>query len=250
MGQNDFKETTFNFKIKGNGNLVVIFESGLGETLKGWSQIQDSISKITKTVSYDRLCLGNSSKTEKPRTIQNLANELNVFLKENKVEGPYILVGHSLGGFIIRKYQHSYPEKVLGLVMVDPSHESLMEKIFANKPKEQADMMQKGMNGFYANQPIAIQNEFKELSNTEKEMKAINFPENIPITLIASYKTPPPPFSPEDIEIKQELFNNWIEHAPQTKLVSTTKSGHYIHYSEPTIVIDVIKEMIKKVKNH
>lgn len=249
FAQTDIKENTVNFKIIGTGSPVVIFESGLGEILEGWGQIQDSISKIATTVSYDRLGLGQSSATEKPRTINNLTNELNDFLEDNKIDGPYILVGHSLGGFIIRKFQNTYPEKVLGLIMVDPSHELLFETIFASKPKEQAEMMRNGMNGFYASRPIAIQNEFKELSNTEKEMKAIKIPKDIPVTLLASYQTPPPPFEPEDIEIKKELFNNWIEDAPQTKLISTVKSGHYIHYSEPKIVIDAIIDMIENVKD-
>jgi pimeloyl-ACP methyl ester carboxylesterase len=248
FAQNDLKEKTFNFNIKGSGSPVVVFESGLGEILEGWGQIQDSISKIATTVSYDRLGLGESSATEKPRTINNLANELNDFLEDNKVAGPYILVGHSLGGFIIRKFQDSYPEKVLGLVFVDPSHENLMERILATKAKAEADMMTKGMNGFYATRPIAIQNEFKEIPKMEKEMKTIDFPKDIPITIIASYQITPPPFKPEDIEIKKELFSDWIEDKPKAKLISTVKSGHFIHYSEPTIVINAIIEMIENVK--
>ena len=50
------------------------------------------------------------------------------------------------------------------------------------------------------------------------------------------------------IAVQTERINNLIEHAPHTKLISTTKSGHYIHYSEPTIVIDAIIEMIENVK--
>ena len=95
IAQSNIKEDNFNFKISENGTPVVVFESGLGEILKGWGQIQDSISKTATTVSYDRLGLGKSSATEKPRSIDNLANELNNFLEDNKINGPYILVGHS-----------------------------------------------------------------------------------------------------------------------------------------------------------
>jgi len=148
FAQTDVTQNTVNFGINGTGNTVVVFESGLGENLEGWKIIQSSISKITTTVSYDRLGLGKSSVTKKPRTIDNLSNELNSFLEGNKIKGPYILVGHSLGGFIIRKFQNSYLEKVLGLVLIDPSNENLMERILATKVKEEAEMMTKGMNGF------------------------------------------------------------------------------------------------------
>jgi len=131
--------------------------------------------------------------------------------------------------------------------MVDPSHESLMERILATKTE--ADMMTKGMNGFYATQPIAIQNEFKELATMEKEMKTIDFPKDIPITLIVSYQVPPPPFKPVVIEIKKELFNDWVEDTPKAKLISTVKIGHHIHYSEPMLVINAIIEMIENVKD-
>lgn len=246
FAQTAVTELTFNFEKKGNGSPVVLFESGLGETLGGWKTVQDSISKITTTVSYDRIGLGKSSTTEKPRTLKNLVTELNGFLRKEKIDGPFILVGHSLGGFLIRKFQDSYPEIVLGLVLVDPSHENLMDSILATKTKEEAEMMTNGMNGYYANQPVAIQNEFKALPNMEKEMKTIDFPEDIPVTILTSYQIPPPPFKPEDIKIKKELFNDWIEGKPKAKLISTIKSGHYIHYSEPTIVIDEIKAMIEK----
>ena len=80
FAQTDTNELNFNFVKKGNGSPIVIFESGLGESLGGWKTIQDSISKITTTISYDRIGLGKSSTTENPRTLENLTSELNGFL--------------------------------------------------------------------------------------------------------------------------------------------------------------------------
>jgi hypothetical protein len=111
-------------------------------------------------------------------------------------------------------------------------------------------MIRNGLKEFYASQTTGVQNEFKEVSNAEVEMKAIKIPKNIPVTILASYQMPPPPLQPEDLEIKKELFNQWVNDAPQVKLVSTTQSGHYIHYSEPTLVIDAILEMIENVQDH
>ncbi|PQB05753.1 hypothetical protein BST85_13270 [Aureitalea marina] len=178
-----------------------------------------------------------------------MTSELNRFLENEKIDSPIIFVGHSLGGFIIRKFQNSYPEKVVGLLFVDPSHERLMERILATKTEEESNMMTKGMDGFYASQPIGIQNEYKEVSSMDNEMKELKLPTEIPITILASYQAPPPPFSPDDIKIKKELFNNWVESAPQTKLISTTKSGHYIHYSEPNLVIDEIKNLLNEIED-
>lgn len=247
--QTDTSELNFNFDKKGSGSPVILFESGLGETLEGWKTIQDSISKITTTISYDRIGLGKSSTTEKPRTLENFVSELHGFLEKQEIDGPFILVGHSLGGLIIRKFQNSYPEKVVGLVFVDPTLEGLLERLFAARPEEESEMLTKEMDGFFASQSIGVQNEYKEVHTMENEIKELKLPTELSITVLVSYQELPPPFSPDDIKIKMELFENWVKSAPQTKLISTTKSGHYIHYSEPNLVIDEIKKILDEIEN-
>ena len=107
----------FDFKKQGNGKPVIIFESGLGEDISNWENIQEELGSEITTVSYDRLGIGKSSSTNKPRTLENLTIELKQFLDNNDIKKPYILVGHSYGGSIVRSFQNQFPNDVIGLIL-------------------------------------------------------------------------------------------------------------------------------------
>jgi pimeloyl-ACP methyl ester carboxylesterase len=104
----------------GSGEPTVLFESGIGATNLNWRRIQDAVSPFARTVSYDRGGLGWSSPCRTARTPANVAEELHQMLARGGFEPPYILVGHSFGGLVMRRYALSYPEEVAGLVLVDP----------------------------------------------------------------------------------------------------------------------------------
>ena len=105
---------------KGSGGPTVVFESGIGATNLNWGAVQEAVSRFTHTVSYDRGGLGWSSAAMSPRTPGNLAAELHTMLDRAGFKPPYILVGHSFGGLVVRRYALLYPEHVAALVLVDP----------------------------------------------------------------------------------------------------------------------------------
>lgn len=107
----------------GEGSPTVVFESGLGGTSLDWTDVAPYIAKKTRVVVYDRAGLGWSQEGPHPRTSRQLAQELSLLLKNGGIEGPYLLVGHSFGGFTVRLFQHQQPHDVVGLVLVDASHE-------------------------------------------------------------------------------------------------------------------------------
>jgi pimeloyl-ACP methyl ester carboxylesterase len=104
----------------GSGEPTVLFESGIGATNLNWRRIQDAVSPLARTVSYDRGGLGWSSPCRTARTPANVAEELHQMLAQGGFEPPYILVGHSFGGLVMRRFALSYPDEVAGLVLVDP----------------------------------------------------------------------------------------------------------------------------------
>jgi pimeloyl-ACP methyl ester carboxylesterase len=104
----------------GSGEPTVLFESGIGATNLNWRRIQDAVASLARTVSYDRGGLGWSSPCRTARTPANIAVELHQMLARGGFEPPYILVGHSFGGLVMRRYALSYPDEVAGLVLVDP----------------------------------------------------------------------------------------------------------------------------------
>jgi pimeloyl-ACP methyl ester carboxylesterase len=105
---------------QGKGEPVVLLEAGIAGSSLGWATVQEKLAALTTVCSYDRAGLGWSDECALPRSASQLALELHSLLDRAGVTGPYILVGHSYGGLLIRAYSFSYPEQVAGLVMLDP----------------------------------------------------------------------------------------------------------------------------------
>lgn len=240
-------EKPFNFKILGQGKPTIVIEAAMGETLKSWSDLQQELSLITRVVTYDRLGLGKSDMTDTPRTIENLSSDLNEFLSKNSIPGPYLFIGHSLGTSIIRKYQNDHPENVLGMILIDPMHEDQFDRLMAIKSKEEQEKTLRDRADFEKTLKTGERNEAIQYHQQRAAMRDVKFPNNIPITIIGSFQVGHGA-TEEDRKIKKELFDKWLNQAPQIELIATIKSGHYIQDSEPELLIDEVKLIIEKLR--
>ncbi len=106
----------------GNGSPTVVLDAGLPASCVSWQLVQPVIAELARVVSYDRAGLGWSDPGPEPRTSARIVEELHTLLERAGLEGPYVLVGHSFGGFNVRLFAHRYPAEVVGLVLVDPIH--------------------------------------------------------------------------------------------------------------------------------
>ena len=122
-----FEDYDLHIKETGNGQPTVIIEAGLGCGLEYYDTLQTAVSEITRVLTYDRPGLGKSGKSPKPRTLPNYIDELKQLLEHEKIKPPYILVGHSLGGLLIRYFTHIYPDDIVGIVFIDCPHEDWLE---------------------------------------------------------------------------------------------------------------------------
>ncbi len=111
---------------QGQGGPTVVMESGNGNFSLNWGRVPCDVAKFTRVCTYDRAGLGWSDRSLRPRTAHNLVDDLHTLLERSGVEPPYVLVGHSLGGMLMRLYAHEHPDQVVGMVLVDPSHEAQM----------------------------------------------------------------------------------------------------------------------------
>lgn len=102
---------------------TIVLSSGAGDYAVDWGLVQPAIAESMRVCSYDRAGAGWSDPGPEPRTIRQEAGELHLLLAAAGERSPYVLVGHSLGGLVIRMYQLQNPSEVVGMVLVDPTHE-------------------------------------------------------------------------------------------------------------------------------
>jgi len=107
----------------GSGSPAVVFLPGGGAVGLDYLNVQERAAQLTTSVIYDRAGTGWSDRVELPRSSAEVTGELRELLRTAGVPGPYLLVGHSLGGFYARHYAHRFPGEVAGLVLLDPAHE-------------------------------------------------------------------------------------------------------------------------------
>ena len=145
----EFPGVSLNLNCTGSGSPTVIMDSGLGVPAAGWDMVQSEVAKFTRVCSYDRAGYAWSTAGPMPRTSGQIVNELHALLAVSGEKGPYILVAHSFGGYNVRVYTAKYPAEVVGLVLVDTSHEdqdSMMPptlKAFMDKEKASLDTERK-----------------------------------------------------------------------------------------------------------
>lgn len=106
----------------GTGSPAVILDAALGGSSISWTLVQPEISNLTRICSYDRAGFGWSDAGPMPRTAERVASELRTLLEKAAVPPPYILVGHSFGGLVMRVFATRYRPDVAALILVDPAH--------------------------------------------------------------------------------------------------------------------------------
>ncbi len=109
-------------------------EAALGGSSISWSLVQPDVARLTRVCSYDRAGFGWSDPGPMPRTAGRVADELRVLLECADIRPPFLLVGHSFGGLVMRIFAARHRAEVAGLVLVDPAHP---EDWVTPAPKEQ-----------------------------------------------------------------------------------------------------------------
>ena len=112
-----------NLYCTGSGSPTVVFDAGLTDEDSVWGFVQPVIAQRTRTCSYDRAGVGFSDAGWRPSSSENIVDDLHRLLAAASIKPPYVLVGHSYGGLNVKLFAYRYPAEVLGMVLVDPSHE-------------------------------------------------------------------------------------------------------------------------------
>ena len=245
--------------VEGTGEPTIVFLTGKGRTQADFRKVYNKLEATNTIFSYDRSGIGQSELIRNDRTIDTMAFELNALLVKEKIKPPYILVGHSLGGSIARCFVTMYPDKVSGMVFLDPAHEEEYRNGMAIRTDSDKVVFSEQFRSFlkvkgktkgqHAESKQCFDFDTLGYSTNQKILKSTILPLNIPITLILSTEADiDNDYIEKELEFRNQFFNQWKNLYPQVKIVSVPKTGYFIQMEEPSLVVSEIKEVIEKIK--
>lgn len=125
---------SLNLYCMGAGSPTVILESGIGGSAYDWRSVQARIAERTRVCAYDRAGLGRSPPGPFPRDTRAEVGDLEALLRASGIRPPYVLVGHSMGGYNVRLFASRHRRDVAGMLLVDPSVENQLPILYAAVP--------------------------------------------------------------------------------------------------------------------
>jgi pimeloyl-ACP methyl ester carboxylesterase len=262
----------------GQGSPVVILESGLGDTYVSWRKVQPQIAKFARVCSYDRAGLGFSDSSSRPRTSKVMAEELHALLGAANIAPPYILVGHSMGGFNVRLFASLYRNEVAGMVLVDASHPD-QENRFPPELKNMEGSWMRETEFLEYSMPLGVPRlldlcepdpvprtaECNFHSERENVAELKGFPESaaetavtgvlgdLPLAVLSHDPDKPSADLPADLARPTneawEKMQEELAHLSTRGTQAIAKgSAHYIQIDRPDVVIDAVRSVVDQAR--
>jgi pimeloyl-ACP methyl ester carboxylesterase len=227
--------------VGGQGSPAVIFEGGFGTGIASWSTVQRDVAAFAQTVSYDRAGIGQSDLGPKPRSAKQIATELHTALEKSGVKPPYVMVGHSFGGIYVRVFADMYPKEVVGMVLIDPSQESFNDWLIKNYP----DRVKAGASNI-AKASEGVQAEFASVDASYELARTTKVQQGVPVILLSATEDESMPAEGRKVWI--EKHKEWLATVPGSKHIVVEKGVHFIQAQQPALVLDAIKEVLKRAR--
>jgi pimeloyl-ACP methyl ester carboxylesterase len=250
--------------IVGSGSPVIAIDSGLGEGYESWWPIARRLAGNATVVLYARAGYGRSDVGPFPRTATQAASELWRLLSAADLEGPYIIVGHSLGALHALMFAQLYPDATAGIIVIDPPPRKFLTgerfkelKRLADGQTSQfrsvADEQHRNGNIVQAGRFETLASE-NEMTFSGKSLGAydIDAVKHTRVTAIASGIS-----NPAFGDSARAFQDFWISSTETLALdfakgrfVEATDSRHHVHVDDPDLVVDAIGDMIEEVSKN
>jgi pimeloyl-ACP methyl ester carboxylesterase len=235
----------------GNGPApTVILEAGAGGNSANFEKVQTELEKVGRVCSYDRAGLGKSEKPTGQQTENGIVDDLHQLLVAVHEPGPYLLVGHSLGGVYARAFQMRYPQLVDGLVLVDSSHEEQLNRFTALSPELGKQFATQGGRSTY--------DEMYRLYGQLRPGATLQWRVDIPVVVI-EHKRPTSPVASSSSgqsgdlpPIEREWHQMQADLARRStcaQLWEAPKSGHDIPGEQPDLVVKAVSVVLGEIRS-
>jgi pimeloyl-ACP methyl ester carboxylesterase len=234
-------DTYVQFECFGQGSPTIVFQNGLGLTQDTWTEVAPAVAKTTRVCTYNRPGIGWSDRVPTPRTGQAITEEFHTILRNAEANPPYVLVGHSFGGILIRLYAAAYPSEVAGLVLVDSSQE--------DEYARQAALMDAETSAWYLKHEGGENWEGVDLLTTAEQVRQAPTPPDVPFVVLSGVL--PGDYKEQAfLDLHDELQAKLVKLSPNARQVIAHNSGHFIQQDEPELVIEHILGVVTAAREN
>lgn len=246
----------------GQGSPAVILESGGTGDSSDWAAVIDGLEGTARVCAYDRASLGRSDPVPGPRTFEEMTRDLQVLLEKAHIGGPYILVGWSMGGMLVRIFADQHPGEVAGVVLLDSAHPDMGLRLLACLPPQSAGEPE---NIQYLRQHFIWMSDSNELpsftidENVDirpgmQQARAVSTLGDLPLVVISQGPNVPGlglDWGPLPTEVEACLQQTWQDMQGELAGLSsnttrlTARGGHMFPVQEPELVIQAIVDLVE-----
>ena len=249
----------------GNKSPTILIDVGIAGSSASWYKIAQTLSNNVRTCLYDRAGYGWSDPGRGERTTATIVHELNLLINKAEIPGPFVLVGHSFGGFTARYLAARFPKNVVGLVLVDSSHPDQIYRLSAlDKVKQKSlvtgrknlppeDFSEFERKWYFLNSSrkatLAQMGELKYFKESAYQVKHSGPIKDIPVAVLSRGIGQLPELSGVSLENEwQDMQKDLLKLSRNSWHLIVTDSGHEIHKEAPNHVIENILKVVNKSK--
>ena len=248
---------TAGLELRKPGQPVLIAEAGGGATLETWDPVFVDLAGLAPLVAYDRRGHGQSEPDLRPPTLGRDIENLHELLQSLALAPPYVLIGHSWGGIIVRGFGHVHPSEVAGLVCLDvPDFESTRAEKAAVLPTEdrQRALAPPTFPSIPEGTPPGLRAAFEQMANEMRDdyptARSFKQPPGVPVAVVVTTRADRlegngGPMVRLHIEKQQE----WALRSPNGLFVLAGHSGHQVHRNDPALVTDMVRHVLKYARS-
>jgi pimeloyl-ACP methyl ester carboxylesterase len=239
-----------------HGAPTVVLDAGIGRFSLEWRAVQEQVARYTRVCAYDRAGYGWSDYGGHTRTVAEIACMLHALLDAAGEHGPYLMAGHSFGGFNVRYFTERYADEVAGMVLVDASHPAIFDQIpglrqsmrhlasarrVVTSPGAVSHFQEKDRNAALVlmAQPKARYTQLQEYRNFETNaLRVADLKRHlsIPVTVVSRGSSAPHPGFQVLEEAWARLQHDLVGLSDRGHQIIAKEGGHAVHMERPALV--------------
>ena len=227
--------------LSGEGPTIVL-EAGFGSSHRVWNPLPSMLSPLGRVVMYDRPGLGRSEACARPRTARVIAEELREGLARGGFKPPYLLIGWSFGGSLVRVFAGMYPGDVAGVVLIDPTAEDFYARAVREHPAVY-DSVNAEDEKRAASGPVGELAEEASWDTSMAQVRRSLTGWTRPTILLSSARA--------DLGVLGPLWGDeqrrLADGMPNTRFVPVSGAGHAIHRDQPAAVVTAVQELLHSI---